>query len=119
MIFTLPKKLSAAQGGGPAPAWWPRGPLAYVEWYTRFPGAPDPTHLMYAVSKPVLRTDGLPQGAIIPLEQIRQSCQLIPAFRDCPRGAVPTDWMSENVLDVANRFYLNNWAGIYAYQTLW
>ena len=74
---------------------------------------------MYSVSKPALRSDGLRHGAIIPLEQIRQSCQLIPAFPDGPRGEVPDDWTSENVLDVAHRFHLNNWAGLYAYQTLW
>ena len=119
VIFTLPKKLSEAQGGRAAPLWWPKGPLAYVEWYSRFTHAPDPTHLMYSVSKPALRADGLPHGAIIPLDQIRQSCHLIPAFPDGPRGEVPRSWTSHNVLDLAQRFYLNNWAGIYAYQTLW
>ncbi|KAH9905081.1 uncharacterized protein B0H18DRAFT_899304, partial [Fomitopsis serialis] len=116
VIFTLPKTVSASNGRSPAPAWWPEGPLAYVEWYTRFSGAADATHLMYSVSKPPSTADGLPPGKIVPFSQIRQSCQLIPSF---PDGTVPADWTTENTLDKASKMYVNNWAGLYAYQTIW
>ncbi|KAH9916351.1 uncharacterized protein B0H18DRAFT_884910 [Fomitopsis serialis] len=119
IIFTLPKKLPVSQGGGPAPAWWPQEPLAYVEWYNRFARAPDLVHLMYAVGKAPRRADGLPQGKIIPLSQVRQSCHLIPHYPVGSQGAVPVDWTSENVLEKAASFHLNNWGGTYAYQTLW
>ncbi|KAH9913037.1 uncharacterized protein B0H18DRAFT_888938 [Fomitopsis serialis] len=119
VIFTLPKKFHARRGGGSAPAWWPKGPLAYVEWYTRFSGTADPTHLMYAVNRPPLRSDGLPQGKIIPVSQIRQSCQLVPAYPDRSQGVVPPDWTSENVLDKADKLFINNWASMYSYQTMW
>lgn len=116
----MPRILPQNQGGRPAPAWWPTGPLAYVEWYTKFaPAAADPAHLMYSVRKQPLAANGLPQGKIIPLSQIRQSCQLIPMFPGGLHGSVPLEWTSENVLDEAAKLFLNNMAGQYAYQTLW
>ncbi|KAH9910236.1 uncharacterized protein B0H18DRAFT_896286, partial [Fomitopsis serialis] len=66
VIFALPRKLPAVQGGGSAPPWWPRGPLAYVEWYTRFAPAADSSHLMYSVKKPPSSSNGLPQGRLFP-----------------------------------------------------
>ncbi|KAH9833134.1 uncharacterized protein C8Q71DRAFT_713152 [Rhodofomes roseus] len=119
IIFALPKTLSERFRGQTAPSWWPSGPLAYVEWYSCFASSPDPTHLMYTVSKPPLTSKGLPQGKIIPLTQIRQSCQLAPCFPDGPSGTVPDDWSSNTVLETANQFHVNNWTGLYAYQTLW
>ena len=119
VVFKLPPTLPVSRGGGGAPAWWPQEPLAYVEWYARFSRAPDPTHLMYSVSKPPPRSDGMPQGKIIPLSQIRQSCQLIPTFPVGSQSIVPGDWTSDNVLDKANSFHVNNWGSMYAYQTVW
>ena len=119
VIFKLPKAMPASQGGGPSPEWWPKEPLAYIEWYTRFTKSADPTHLMYSLGKPPIRSDNLPQGAVIPLSRVRQSCQLVPAFPDGSQGTVPDEWTSDNVLDEASKFYVNNWGGMYAYQTLW
>ena len=118
-MFKLPRRLPQTQGGQAAPAWWPKGPLAYVKWYTKFTRTADPTHLMYMVKKQPLAVNGVPQGKIVPLSQIRQSCQLIPAFPSGARGTVPMDWTPENVLDKAAKLLLNNMAGTYAYQTLW
>ena len=112
VIFTLPKKLS---GGAAAPSFWPREPLAYVEWYTRFLTKADDSHLMYTLRKAPARTDGLPQGKIVPLSRIRQSCHLAPWFP----STVPDAWTTDTVLDLADKFHLNNWSGLYAYQTLW
>ena len=74
---------------------------------------------MYTVKKQPPAANGVPQGKIVPLSQIRQSCQLIPAFPSGARGTVPMDWTPENVLDKAAKLLLNNMAGTYAYQTLW
>lgn len=93
--------------------------MVYIEWYTRFAKSADARHLMYALNKPPLAANCLPQGMVMPLSRIRQSCQLIPAFPDGPRGTVPEEWTSDNVLDKANKFYVNNWGGMYAYQTVW
>ncbi|KAH9912826.1 uncharacterized protein B0H18DRAFT_889166 [Fomitopsis serialis] len=101
------------------PSWWPKGPLAYVEWYAPFSSAADPAHLMYTVRKSAPRADGLPHASIIPLEHITQSCQLVPSFPEGPNGVVPDNWTSDNVLDLARSFHLNNWASMYSYQTLW
>ena len=106
-------------GGGAAPEYWPKGPLAYIEWYTRFLPSADATHMMYTLRKPALCGNGTPQASIIPLAQIRQSCQLSPVFPGGARGTVPPSWESDNVLDCADSFHVNNWSGMYAYQTIW
>lgn len=92
-------------------------PMAYVEWYTRLPPAPDDIHGMYNISTSTVRTDGTLPGRIVPLSQIRQSCQLIPHFGR--EDKVPSDWNTNTVLDLCKNFLLNNWASMYAYQTLW
>jgi hypothetical protein len=71
---------------------------------------------MYSVVSSNRRRQGLPYADIVPLSSIRQSCQLIPAFG---RGEVPKDWTSKNVLEVCNKFYLNNWSTKYAYKSLY
>lgn len=120
VIFTLPRRLSGNHyGNRQVPDYWPREPLVYVEWYGRLPLNPDPTHMMYKIKKAAPRADGLPQGNIIPLSQIRQSCHLCPCFPTGPQGVVPPEWTSDNVLDLADSFYVNNWASMYSYQTLW
>lgn len=71
--------------------------------------------MMYTVTKPPLRANGMPPGEIIPISMIRQSCQLAPVFP----SSVPTDWTTHTVLDRAHRFLLNNLASKYSYQTIW
>lgn len=118
VIFKLPSTLHDPRTHQPlnAPAdWATAGPLAYVEWYANLTGTADPYHMMYAVHKPPLRSNGMPAGEVVPLSLIRQSCHLIPFFPN----HVPNDWDTHNVLDKASRFLLNNSASKYAYQTLW
>ena len=99
---------------GPAPAVWPTGPLAYVQWYTPLKPAAHADHNMYDI-RPQLRSDGSPAGTIISLSDIRQSCMLTPAYgRKCD-----STWTKDNVLDKASSFYVNNWSSLYAYKTLW
>ncbi|EPS92600.1 hypothetical protein FOMPIDRAFT_1137569 [Fomitopsis schrenkii] len=118
LIFKLPSTLNDPRTHEQLPApenWATAGPLAYVEWYSKLNGSPDPTHMMYSVRKAPLRSNGLPVGEILPISMIRQSCQLVPTFPD----RVPDEWNTHNVLDKASRFVLNNSASKYAYQTLW
>ncbi|KAJ7347927.1 hypothetical protein DFH08DRAFT_914410 [Mycena albidolilacea] len=49
--------------------------LAYVEWFSKFPNAPDLNHKMYKISCPVECTT-----SIIPVSNIRQSVHLFPQF---------------------------------------
>ncbi|EMD40221.1 hypothetical protein CERSUDRAFT_63676 [Gelatoporia subvermispora B] len=77
-IFTLPSTIH--EGIRPAPPTWPKGPLAYIEWYSPLKSTANSDSLMYTVSNMPLRPDGIPIGQVIPLTYIRQSCQLIPHF---------------------------------------
>lgn len=110
-IFSLPDKIHGNSSH------WSTDPLAYVEWYTKFSPSPPNDHKMYTLSVPPLRQDGTRPGKIIPLSQIRQSCQLIPHYDTY--NTVPRHWTSENILDTCKIFWLNNWTSLYAYQTLW
>lgn len=114
VIFRLPKKLQDKITDSPAE--WPTTPLAYVEWYTKFPPAADPIHLMYSIRKPAPMANGFPPGDIIPLSLIRQSCQLFPHFTKHP---VHSSCHTHNVLDSADKFLVNNWTSLHTYQTIW
>jgi hypothetical protein len=96
---------------------WPKSNeiLAYVEWYTKPKANPD-THGMYSIQKSPLRADGHASASIVPLANIRQACQLFPQFG---KDAVNPLWKTDNVLDLCPSFFVNNWAGLYAYQTIW
>jgi hypothetical protein len=74
---------------------------------------------MYRVSK-AFDAQGQPQGAVIPLSNIRQSCMLTPVFKDSDiQPEEEKRWRSDNVLDLADTFWVNNWASKYMYQTIW
>lgn len=115
MIFKLP--LTIYDGLRDAPIQWPKTPLAYVEWYSKVPASPDAVHGMYAIKKVKPRTDGTISGSIIPLSQIRQTCQLQPYWTG-PHVDSST-YTTDNVLDVSDNFVLNNWTSMHAYQTIW
>lgn len=110
VIFKLPESLDHT----PTPSFWPKGPLAYVEWYTSLKPTAEPAHNMYTVKR-LLRSDGSISGAIIPLSSIRQSCMLIPIY-----GTKAMDGLaSNNVLDKTTSFAVNSWTDLYTYQTVW
>lgn len=101
-----------------SPEVWPKEPLVYVEWYSQFKSLKEmKKHGMYMVKKGSPDKDGIPFGSIIPLSNIRQSCQLIPKFS--LTGSGEASWKSSNVLDKASTFYINNWLHMYSYQTIW
>ncbi|KAJ7119227.1 hypothetical protein C8R43DRAFT_1152418 [Mycena crocata] len=87
----------------------PPGHLAYVEWFSAFPRSPEPNHLMYKISRPADRI-----ASIIPIENIRRSIHLFPQFGP----VVPRAWTSQNVLDMATKFYVSPWSDRHAYITV-
>jgi len=111
VIFKLPDTVNAGVGWQDAPTYWPKTPLAYVEWYRPLRQQPDATTGMFVIKK-----TSTPTYSVIPIASIRQSCMLIPKFDP---GWGRLGWKKENVLDLASLFYLNNWQSSYAYQTLW
>jgi len=78
---------------------------------------------MYQISR-AYDSQGHIQGSVIPLTNIRQSCMLFPIFPKLQTATGSSahlfaDWTSENSLDRASRFLINNFLHKYAYQTLW
>ncbi|KAL1749637.1 hypothetical protein FB107DRAFT_225158 [Schizophyllum commune] len=107
-------------GPHPAPTSWPKGPLAYVEWYTPFRQSPSGAHGFYKVARMGINPrEGVVPGAIIPLANIRQVCSLVPAYGRRLDISSQSEWTSANVLDKCEDFYVNNWQGMYSYKTLW
>ena len=96
-----------------APSYWPTEPLAYVTWFSRFKGGPDPTTGMYRVD-PSIDSHGLPQGAILPLANIRQGCMLVPC-----KSTWDESWSSTGILDQCSSFFVNNLQSKYTYQTIY
>lgn len=98
------------------PAYWPKTPLAYIEWYLPIPPAPlRKNGTMYHIKK-VQSSQTRPPGSIIPISNIRESCMLFPAF---PQGNTPEDWTTDNVLDRCDSFLINNWQSKRSYQSIW
>jgi hypothetical protein len=120
VIFTLPKTIQRPGYIEESPKEWPTQPLAYIEWYTRQASTADKTHGMYKISRSY-DTQGRQQGSIIPLSNIRQSCMLIPIFSKprTPEAKNLDNWTSDNVLDKATSFLINNFLDFYAFQTIW
>ncbi|KAF7363254.1 hypothetical protein MVEN_00678500 [Mycena venus] len=113
VLFQLPTKLD---DNTPAPANWPKACLAYVEWFSTFKPQHEDNHDMYMISTIPPRSNGIRHGAIIPLTDIRQTCQLFPKFG---RDDVDPSWTTDTVLEHCTSFYVNNWASLYAYQSIW
>jgi hypothetical protein len=116
VIFTLPGTLQAPGYTKAAPSYWPTTPLAYMEWFTPQGPVANKTHSMYKISK-AFDSQGRPQGTIIPISNIRQSCMLFPIFPKNQR--IPGDWHPNNILDKVESFLISNWLNKYSYQTLW
>jgi len=117
VIFTLPKQVETFMGPQPAPKNWPKGPLVYIEWYTKLASTADIKNgMMYRIRKASTSTNPpRVQGAIFPLSNIHQSCMLFPIFPE----DVPTHWTPLNILDNALFFLVNNWLSKYSYQMIW
>ncbi|KAJ3816192.1 hypothetical protein EV361DRAFT_813018, partial [Lentinula raphanica] len=112
VIFRLPQVVNVRAFQDQA-SHLPQEHLAYVTWYTRFKPAPDPATGMYRI-EPAIASNGVPQGAIIPLSQVRQSCMLVPS-----KSTWDKSWNSENILDECSSFFVNNLQTKYTYQTIY
>ncbi|KAJ3765994.1 hypothetical protein FB446DRAFT_654443 [Lentinula raphanica] len=113
VIFRLPTTVHDSGALVKAPANWPREHLAYVTWYSRFKAFPDTASGMYKV-EPAIGSNGVPQGAIIPLSDIRQNCMLVPS-----KTTWDKHWNSDNILDKCSSFFVNNLQTKYTYQTIY
>ncbi|KAG2002211.1 hypothetical protein CC2G_004422 [Coprinopsis cinerea AmutBmut pab1-1] len=76
--------------------------LAYVEWYTPIPAAPDPNTLLYKIS--TMEEEGGHICSIIPLSDIRRSVHLYPKFGP----SAPVEWTSSTVLDLCKTFHISS-----------
>jgi hypothetical protein len=85
--------------------------LAYVEWYSPLPNNPERNHLLYKVS-PQKEPDGSHICSIIPVANIRRSVHLFPKFGPF----APQEWTSNNVLDLCNTFFLNDFTDRHMYR---
>ncbi|KAJ3834431.1 hypothetical protein F5878DRAFT_544828 [Lentinula raphanica] len=114
VIFQLPSEVYNNGRPSKAPPNWPKEHLAYITWYTRFKSSPDSSTGMYKV-EPAFDSNGMPQGAIIPLSNIRQSCMLVPSTKT----SWDKNWNSDNILDECSSFFVNNLQTKYTYQTIY
>ncbi|KAI0279323.1 hypothetical protein BGY98DRAFT_1089274 [Russula aff. rugulosa BPL654] len=101
VIFTLPSHLGS----------FPH-PLAYIHWFTPI-HVWDDTIGMYRVGRST--RNHRPNAAIISVEQILQSCHLLPRFGSAP---VPRSWLNGRVLDMASDFYINRYINFYLFEDL-
>jgi hypothetical protein len=93
--------------------WWHRVPehLMYVEWYTPLLDNPEHNHLLYKVLLQKDR-DGMHICSIISLANICCNVHLYPKF-----GAFASqDWLSGNVLDQCNTFFINDFTDRHMYR---
>lgn len=88
--------------------------LAYVHWFKPF-NSWDEAMGMYRVSRST--RNHKPHAAIISIDRIIQTCQLLPKF---PTGAIPRAWFSASgrVMDLATDFYLNRYLNHHVFEDL-
>ncbi|KAG1869020.1 hypothetical protein DFJ58DRAFT_857358 [Suillus subalutaceus] len=83
--------------------------LAYIEWFTPFPSAPDRHSGLYKLLRSFRGGEKL--ASIVPLANILRSVHLIPNFG----AVVPREWTSDTVLDDCNIFWLNSYLDRYTF----
>ena len=85
-------------------------PLAYVHWFKPF-RAWDTQLGMFKLSRSTRQHR--PNAAIICINQIIQTCHLLPKFGS---GDVPRDWFSGNVLNHSSNFFFNRYLDLYLFE---
>ena len=101
VVFRLPNK--AIPQVFPSPDTTPPSHLAYVEWFTPIPTAPEHDSGLYKVSRMV--RNGRHVASVIPVESILYSVHLFPRFEQDTRN-----WNTFTVLDSCHSFYLNSFS---------
>ena len=90
------------------------GHLAYVEWFTRPTAASkDVDSGMYVVSRS--QTQGCRHAAIIEVDTILRTCQLVPKFGQRANRV----WTPHNVLELCSTFFVNNFVNHLTYQIIY
>lgn len=102
---------------GHAPRYWPRTPLAYIEWYSppSQSKADRLSHNMVRIKKGKSSDNESVPWSIIPVTNIRQSVMLYPHLP----LLIPESWTYKNVMDNVDSFYVSNWKNVYTYQTVY
>lgn len=117
MIFCIPPRAAAALFGDAPP-----GPLAYVEWFS--PPSLEDRELnarMYHVSRSYkggVRRPGVARdrsAAIVEIDTLIRSCHLAPKFT----RLADRSWTTDNVLERADSFIVNNYRDHHAFQTIY
>ncbi|KAG2053153.1 hypothetical protein BDR06DRAFT_914253 [Suillus hirtellus] len=106
VVFSLPQTVVKRYFNPQNP---PPQHLAYVEWFSAFSPLPDTHSGLYKVRR--LVRDGEHQVSIVPVSLISRSAHLLPKWG----GAVPAEWMSLEVLDTCDTFFLNVFKDMYTY----
>ncbi|KAF8872853.1 hypothetical protein CPB85DRAFT_1237372 [Mucidula mucida] len=78
--------------------------FAYVEWFTRFTARADARSNLYLIQRDTAH-DRNPLVSVLPVSLIKGSVALFPKWG----RVVPKEWSSENVLDQAGTFFMNNY----------
>ncbi|KAG1730425.1 uncharacterized protein EDB91DRAFT_1239108 [Suillus paluster] len=105
-IFALPSKSIPLLF---PPTIWVPNHLAYIEWFTPFPPAPDRHHGLYKLSRSL--HGGEKVASVVPVANIVRSVHLIPDFG----AVVPREWTSDTVLDDCHTFWLNLYLDRYTF----
>jgi hypothetical protein len=86
--------------------------FAYVEWFSPFPPAPEPNHLMYRVSRSYRANRRL--AAVVPITAIKRSVHLFPQFGP----TMPHNWHVSTILEQCRTFYVNPFSDRDMYKAL-
>ena len=89
--------------------------LAYVEWFSPFPRAPEAASGMYRISR-AYGTDypGQRLASIVPAQALERSVQLFPCFGP----TLDPQWTSYNVLDECKTFRVNPYVDNHFFRTV-
>jgi hypothetical protein len=87
--------------------------LAYIEWFSNFPNAPDQNHGLYKISRAHYQGKWL--SSIVEVSDICRSIHLFPHFGP----AVPREWTSTTVLDQCSTFFVNSLSDRHCYLTVY
>jgi hypothetical protein len=83
--------------------------LAYVEWFSPLPAAPDPKHKLFKVTR--MTQNGRRSASVIELDNVLGSVHLFPRF-----GATsPQEWKDFTVLELCDSFYINPFSCLNSY----
>ncbi|KAF8889565.1 hypothetical protein BD779DRAFT_1610960 [Infundibulicybe gibba] len=108
VIFSLQERHARILFGGKAAPKY----FAYVEWFTTF-RTPGRNHGLYLLEPAYDRQRERFVG-VVPVDNIRQSVHLFPRFP----AEVPERWISSNVLNTCDKFFLNPRTDRYSFTRL-